>query len=173
MATSPTAHHHRAAVLTASDSVSTGAREDRSGPAVAALLRDAGFEVVAAEVVADDRAPIAACLRAHADDGVDVVAVTGGTGFAVRDITPEATSDVLERPAPGLAEAMRAAGRARTPMADLSRGVCGIRGRTIILNLPGSPKGATQSLEAVLGLLPHALELLAGDTEHRQPPQPS
>lgn len=180
MANAP-AHHHgsphpsplegadrrRAAVVTASDGVSAGERSDRSGPAVVAQLRAAGFTVPAIEVVPDERDVIADTLRRLVDeDGIAVVAITGGTGFGPRDVTPEATLEVIDRAAPGLAEAMRAAGRQHTPMADLSRGVCGIRGRTLLLNLPGSPKGATESLDAVLGLLPHALDLLAGDTAH-------
>jgi molybdopterin adenylyltransferase len=156
-----------AAVVTASDGVSAGERSDRSGPAVVARLTAAGFTVPAIEVVPDDRDVIADTLRRLVDQGgFAVVAITGGTGFGPRDVTPEATLDVLDRAAPGLAEAMRAAGRRHTQMADLSRGVCGIRGRSLLLNLPGSPKGATESLDAVLGLLPHALDLLAGDTAH-------
>lgn len=157
-----------AAVVTASDGVSTGHREDASGAAVAALLEANGFEVVRREVVPDERSRIAALLAALADeDRVAVVAITGGTGFGPRDVTPEATRDVAHREAPGLAEAMRAAGRASTPMADLSRGVCAIRHATLLLDLPGSPRGATESLGAVLELLPHAVDLLAGDTGHR------
>lgn len=156
-----------AAVVTSSDGVAHGAREDVSGEALAGMLDDAGFEVAIREVVPDDRATIARTLRRLADrDGVALVVVTGGTGFAPRDVTPEATRDIIDRDAPGLAEAMRAAGRASTPMADLSRAVCGIRRGTVIVGVPGSPRGATESLGAILELLPHALTLLGGDTEH-------
>lgn len=159
-----------ATVVTASDSTHAGTRADASGPAVAELLDAAGFSVQR-EVVPDDRAAIAAVLVRLADEeGRALVAVTGGTGLGPRDVTPEATRDVIEREVPGLAEAMRAAGRAVTPRADLSRGVCGVRGRTLIVDLPGSPKGATESLEAVLGLLPHAVDLIGGDTEHPAAP---
>jgi molybdopterin adenylyltransferase len=158
---------HRAAVVTASDGVSSGHRQDGSGVAVAELLLGAGFAVTRREVVPDDRDRIATLLRELADGGeVDLVAITGGTGFGPRDVTPEATADVVDRLAPGLAEAMRAAGRVVTPLADLSRGICGVRGHTLIVDLPGSPKGATESLEAILGILPHALQLLAGETRH-------
>jgi molybdopterin adenylyltransferase len=156
-------------VVTASDGVHHGTREDASGAAVEALLVSAGFHVTRA-VVPDDRGTIAALLRQLADvEHRALVVVTGGTGFGPRDVTPEATRDVIEREAPGLAEAMRAAGRSVTPRADLSRGVCGVRGATLIVDLPGSPKGATESLSAVIGLLPHALDLIGGDTEHRGP----
>ena len=158
-----------ATVVTASDSAHDGTREDASGPAVVELLTAAGFSVDR-EVVPDDRARIAAALARLADEaGRALVVVTGGTGLGPRDVTPEATRDVIEREVPGLAEAMRAAGRAITPRADLSRGVCGVRGRTLILDLPGSPKGATESLAAVLDLLPHAVDLIGGDTEHPAP----
>jgi molybdenum cofactor synthesis domain-containing protein len=159
----------RATVITASDGVASGVREDGSGPAVAALLEDAGFEV-AREVVPDDRATIAALLVRLADEEqCALVAITGGTGLGPRDVTPEATGDVIERQVPGLAEAMRAAGRAITPRADLSRGVCGVRGSTLIVDLPGSPRGATESLEAILDLIPHAVDLIGGATEHAGP----
>lgn len=162
----PTDARRTAAVVTSSDGVAYGHRDDESGDAVAALLEVEGFNVLARRTVPDERERIAAVLRDLAEDGVAVVAITGGTGFGPRDVTPEATRDVIDREAPGLAEAMRASGRAVTPMADLSRGVCGIRGSTLIVDLPGSPRGATESLAAITGVLTHALDLLAGDTQH-------
>jgi molybdenum cofactor synthesis domain-containing protein len=156
-----------AAIITASDGVSRGRREDRSGAALADVLVGAGFEVVGHVVVPDERDDIADAVRRFADEAhVGVVVITGGTGFGPRDVTPEATEAVIDRRAPNLAEAMRAAGRATTPLADLSRGTAGVRGRTLVLNVPGSPRGATESLQAVLPLLPHVLDLLAGRTEH-------
>ena len=156
-----------AAVVTASDGVVHGTREDASGEALASLLREEGFDVAHRESVPDDRDAIAGTLRRLADrDAIALVVITGGTGFGPRDVTPEATRDVIDREAPGLAEAMRAAGRAKTPMADLSRAIAGSRRATLVVNVPGSPKGATESLRAVIGLLPHALDLLGGDTEH-------
>ena len=154
-------------MITASDGVAGGYREDDAGAAVTAVLREAGVTLRRREVVADDRAAIARLLAEICDDeGPSLVAVTGGTGLGPRDVTPEATRDVIEREVPGLAEAMRAVGRSVTPMADLSRGVCGVRGRTLIVDLPGSPRGATESLEAILGVLDHALDLVAGQTHH-------
>lgn len=117
-------------------------------------------------VVADEHPAIVSALRAQVDAGTRLVVTTGGTGFGPRDVTPEATTEVIERPAPGLSELMRAAGLEHTPMAALSRGVAGAAGSSLILNLPGSPKGAKESLDAVTEVLPHALRLLAGDTEH-------
>ncbi len=155
------------AIITCSDRVSAGTATDTAGPMLADLLEQADLPVAEHVVVADERDQIAHVLRRMSDvDRRHLVIVTGGTGFARRDVTPEATRQVIDREAPGLAEAMRAAGRATTPLADLSRGVCGIRGTTLILNLPGSRKGAIESLEAVLPILPHALQLLAGDTGH-------
>ena len=155
-----------ATVVTASDGVDAGVRTDTSGDLVEGMLRDAGF-TVAREVVPDDRSTIASLLIRLADgESRDLVVITGGTGLGPRDVTPEATRDAIEREVPGFAEAMRAAGRALTPVADLSRGICGVRGTTLIVDLPGSPRGATESLAAVLDLLPHALDLIAGSTDH-------
>ena len=153
-----------AVVLTVSDSVASGRREDLSGPAVKAELKKK-FQVIKIEVVADDYASIVAALRRLAGEA-DLVVTTGGTGIAERDVTPEATRAVCSRLLDGISERMRAQGAKKTPFAALSRAVCGICGKSLILNLPGSPKGAVESLEAVMDLLPHAIDLLRGKTEH-------
>jgi molybdopterin adenylyltransferase len=158
-----------AAVLTVSDKGSRGERVDTAGPAVAALLRERGGEILQTAVVPDDREEIADMLETWADGEVQLIVTTGGTGLAPRDVTPEATLDVIERQVPGMAEVMREAGRRSTPMAALSRGVVGTRARTLIVNLPGSEGGARESLEAVLDLIPHALELLRGDAIETHP----
>jgi molybdenum cofactor synthesis domain-containing protein len=154
-----------AAVVTVSDSCARGEREDRSGPAVAQLLQKLHFSVSAREVVPDDSIQIQNLLIRLARE-VRLVVTTGGTGIAVRDVTPEATAAVCDRLLDGVAERMRSEGAKKAPFAALSRGVCGVRGHTLILNLPGSPAGALESLEVVAGLIPHALELLSGKTEH-------
>ncbi len=154
-----------AAVVTVSDSCSRGEREDVSGPAVAQLLQKLHFSVTAREVVPDDPIKIQNLLIRLASE-VRLVVTTGGTGIAARDVTPEATVAVCDRLLDGVAERMRSAGSKKTPFAALSRGVCGVRGTTLILNLPGSPAGAADSLSAVIELIPHALELLSGKTEH-------
>lgn len=156
---------HTAAVLTISDKASTGERKDGSGPAVVAALEQAGFRVIAADVLPDERARIEASLI-QLSETVNLIVTTGGTGIAARDVTPEATRAVADRIVDGVAEMMRSAGRNKTPLAALSRGVCAIRGRALILNVPGSPTAAVESLTAAMPLLPHALELLAGNTEH-------
>ncbi len=154
---------HEAVVVTCSNRSAAGEREDASGPALVAALGDAGFDVAPeAIVVADDETQIAELLRRLADAGHRLIITTGGTGLTPSDVTPAATRRVIEREAPGLAELMRAAGLASTPLAALSRGVVGSRGSTLIANLPGSPKGAAESLAALLPVLPHALEQLAG-----------
>jgi molybdopterin adenylyltransferase len=162
-----------AAVLTASDRAAAGQREDSSGAAVATRLAALGFEVER-DIVADDQATIEDALRAAAARHVLVV-TTGGTGLTPRDVTPQATLAVVDYEVPGLAEQMRAVGRRHTPMADLSRAVAGVLGRSLIVNLPGSPSGAIQSLDAIVPVLDHALETLAGPFDHAAsgaPPDP-
>jgi len=156
-----------AAVLTISDSVAAGTRIDRSGPAVRERLEQLGWSVPVLEVIPDEADQISARLAKLADGGqVSAIFTTGGTGVAPRDITPEATRAVLDREIPGIGELMRARGLASTPLAVLSRSLAGTRGTVLIVNLPGSPKGAVESLDAIVELAPHVLELLRGRTEH-------
>ena len=151
--------------MTVSDRCARGEAEDESGPALAQLLEEMGANVVARVVVPDDLEPLTAKLCAYADEPhVNLVVTTGGTGFSPRDNTPEATRATIEREAPGLAEAMRAQTLHQTPMAMISRGVCGIRSGALIVNLPGSPKGVRESFNVIKPVLPHAIALLAGRT---------
>ncbi|MGD0215847.1 MAG: MogA/MoaB family molybdenum cofactor biosynthesis protein [Terriglobales bacterium] len=161
----PTLNRTTAAVLTVSDSCARGERVDLSGPSVAETLGRRNFRVVLRSVVADERTEIQEKLI-ELCRSARLVVTTGGTGIAPRDVTPEATVAVCDRLVEGIAQQMRLQGLQKTPFAMLSRAVCGIRGTSLILNLPGSPAGAIESLEAVLDLLPHALELIAGRTEH-------
>ncbi len=153
----------RVSILTISDSVAGGNAEDRSGPSVIARCKDLGWEVVSSVVRADDRSAIEAFLKETADsNAADVILTTGGTGLGPRDVTPEATMAVVTRLIPGFSEHMRAEGLRKTPRALLSRGVAGIRGHAIVVNLPGSPRGAVESLDAIAELLPHAVAIVHG-----------
>ena len=153
----------RVSILTISDSVAAGEYQDQSGPAVVARCRELGWRIMATAVLADDRAAIESFLKdAAASNDLDTVLTTGGTGVGPRDVTPEATLAVAERLIPGFAEHMRFEGRKKTERALLSRGVAVIRGKTIIVNLPGSPRGAVESLDAIAELLPHAIAVLHG-----------
>ena len=158
-----------AAVVTVSDGVHAGVREDVSGDTLEELLREEGFDVVR-RVVPDEATAIADAIRGLADDEALLILTTGGTGFAPRDVTPEATRTLLDREAPGIAEAIRADAVARTPHALLSRGIAGLRGRTLVVNLPGSPGGCRDGFAVIQPALRHGLELAAGDTatSHRQ-----
>ena len=151
-------------ILTVSDKGARGEREDRSGPAIREMIEAAGGEVVSTRIVPDEQEKVRAALIAWSDEGLDLVLTTGGTGFSPRDWTPEATKGVIEREAPGLAEAMRRAGAEKTPTAILSRAVAGIRGGTLIVNLPGSEKAVRESLAAILTVLPHGVDILKGRT---------
>ena len=157
----------RAVVITVSDACSRGEREDTSGAALVDLLTELGAEIVAKEVVNDDLDPLAHKLRAFADlKHVNLIVTTGGTGFGPRDNAPEATLQVIERKAPGLAEAMRTETLKNTPMAMISRGVSGIRSGALIVNLPGSPKAVRESFAVIKPVLSHVVDLLAGQTQH-------
>lgn len=156
-----------AIVITASDACSRGEREDRSGELLIELLTAAGAHIVAKEILSDDLEPLADKLREYADrPDVNLIMTTGGTGFGVRDNIPEATERIIERKAPGLAEAMRIQTLQKTPMAMISRGVCGIRAGALIVNLPGSPKAVQESFEVIKPVLHHAIDLLSGETRH-------
>jgi molybdenum cofactor synthesis domain-containing protein len=155
---------YMAAVLTISDRVSRGERKDESGGILKTLLEKSGFEVVGFETVPDEQPEIKACfLRLIDRDNIPLVVTTGGTGVSPRDVTPEATRSVIDRELPGFAETMRAAGRKNTPLADISRAVCGIRDRSLIINLPGSPKAVREGFEAVSPAITHVLDILRGE----------
>jgi molybdopterin adenylyltransferase len=152
------------AILTVSDRGASGQRQDTTADEIRAALASGPFDEVDYQIVPDEQAMIRARLRLWSDGGaVDLILTTGGTGLAQRDRTPEATREVVEREIPGLSELMRLVGMQRTPLAALSRGICGVRGKTLIVNLPGSPKGARESLEAILGVLPHTVDTITGE----------
>ena len=156
----------KAHVVTVSDGAFHGRREDKSGPALVNLLIRGGFDVGAPEVVPDEVERITEVIETAISRGADMVVTTGGTGLGPRDVTPQATRSLFDYEVPGIGEEMRRVGAASTPMAALSRGSAGVRGRTLIISVPGSPKGAVESLEAVMPILDHALRLLGGETVH-------
>lgn len=155
------------AVITISDSVVAGTRADHSGPAVSNRLQALGYRVTSIEVVPDERPAISGMIRRLADSGgIHAIFTTGGTGITTRDVTPEATRDAIDREIPGIGELMRAKGREQILTAPLSRALAGSRGTVLVVNLPGSPRGAVESLDAMVELVPHIADLLAGKTEH-------
>lgn len=158
--------NHRAHIITVSDGVSAGTRKDESGAALAEILKLGEFEVFGPEVVPDKQDDICDAIVAAVVGGADLVITTGGTGLGPRDVTPQATAMLIDYDVPGLGELMRRAGTTSTPMAALSRSMAGVRGHSLILNVPGSPKGATESLQAVMPVIPHAIHLLHGHTKH-------
>ena len=158
----------RAVVITASDACARGERGDASGAALVQLLTDLGAHVVAGKILSDDLDPLAQTLRNFADrEDVNLIITTGGTGLGPRDNTPEATQQVIEREVPGIAEAIRAESLKSTPMAMISRGLCGVRSGTLIVNLPGSPKAVKETFAIIAPVVPHAVDLLAGRTRHK------
>lgn len=155
------------AILTVSDSAAAGTRQDLSGPALSVRCRELQWHPIASDIIADDEKAISERLRTWADNGaVSLILTTGGTGVSLRDTTPEATRAILDREIPGMAELMRSKGLEQTKFSVLSRAVVGTRKQTLIVNLPGSPKGAVYSLSLIEGLVPHVIDLLAGETEH-------
>jgi molybdopterin adenylyltransferase len=161
-------HMIKAVVITVSDACSRGEREDTSGAALVQLLNELGAQIVETKILSDDLDPLIESLNEYAQrDDVNLIITTGGTGLGPRDNTPEATQQVIEREAPGIAEAIRVESLKATPMAMLSRAVCGVRSGTLIINLPGSPKAVKESFAVIAPVLSHALDLLAGKTTHR------
>jgi molybdopterin adenylyltransferase len=159
------------AIITVSDSAANGTREDRSGPKLSQRVEELGWVVCSYQILPDESDEISSVLRRLADSGeAAVILTTGGTGVALRDVTPEATRTVIEREIPGLSEVMRSEGRKVTQFAALARGLAGVRGRSLIVNLPGSPKGAVESLDAIVNLIPHVVDLLEGRTAHADVP---